>query len=153
MKFRRRWTDQDFPQMSWHDNHIHGFYLAGGDRGTGSLILDIDYILDWVKVETGKFRFNVAPAVLAFHYVANLRLGIDFAEVTAAVGPVSIGAIERTSQADCHQLWRIGINWPTGFISFQARGFVQELRGDPVLWDTQRLNRNELEWRFIKQQN
>src|SRR3954453_15969941 len=32
------WTEADFEQMSWHDNHVHALQIeSGGEHGTGTL--------------------------------------------------------------------------------------------------------------------
>lgn len=38
------WTDRQFAEMSWHDNHVHGLQIVRGAHGSGELVLDIDYI-------------------------------------------------------------------------------------------------------------
>ena len=43
------WTDQQFNQMSWHDNHVHGFRLVAGTDGSGELILELDHIVEWIR--------------------------------------------------------------------------------------------------------
>lgn len=53
------WTDQQFEEMSWHDNHVHALRIVAGAYGSGELILDLDYILDWICGTDGsKFRHS-----------------------------------------------------------------------------------------------
>ena len=129
------WSDQHFEEMSWHDNAVHALRIVEGVHGAGELVLDLDYILEWVKCEGGKCEFRIVPATLTFKGVTNLRISLDYATPTAALGPFSIHAIERRTERRARyeaQLWKILINWPVGEISFEALGFEQRSTGDPV---------------------
>jgi hypothetical protein len=130
------WSEQQFDEMSWHDNHVHALRIVEGVHGAGQLVLDLDYILEWVKCEGDSCEFRIVPATLVFKDVTSLRLTLDYATPTAALGPFSIHAIERrTERRERYdaQLWRILVNWPVGEISFEASGFEQLATGDPVL--------------------
>ncbi len=115
----------------------------------GDLVLDIDHIVEWVCATDGGVRFLVAPATLAFHDVADLRLAVDFRDSGGQVtmNELSIDAITRERVEDqkvCldrpYYRWRIALNLPTGGeIAFSASGFTQTLRAEPVLLDEQRL--------------
>ena len=134
------WTQQQFDEMSWHDNHVHAIRVEEGEHGAGKLILDIDYILEWVNDAGGKIKFSILPATLTFHEVTNLRMSIDYATPTAALGPISIHAIERrTEQRERYaaQMWKIVINWPIGELTFEAQGYEQRGIGTPLLTDNQ----------------
>jgi hypothetical protein len=139
------WTHQQFEQMSWHDNHVHALRVVEGRHGAGELLLDIDYILEWVKGEQG-MRFRIVPATLRFLDVTGLRIALDYATPSAALGPFSIHAIERREeQRERHvaQVWKIVINWPAGEISFEASGYEQVARAEPVLTELQHLTPGE----------
>ena len=123
--------------MSWHDNTVHAFRIVEeeGDSGKARLILDIDHILKWCPEEPGTYSFIVAPATLTFHGVFSLRFSLDYAKPTAATTPFMIDGIERrVEKRERYEavLWTIPINWPSGEISFEATGFTQELRAEPV---------------------
>jgi hypothetical protein len=136
------WTHQQFEAMSWHDNHVHGLRIAEGNYGAGRLIIDLDYILEWVRSDDREIRFRIVPATLTFLDVTGLRVSLDYATPTAALGPFSIHAIERrVEQRERYeaQIWRILINWPVGEISFEASGFEQRGRGVPILTEHQGL--------------
>lgn len=125
------WTDADFDQLSWHDNHIHGLKIIEGEHGAGELGLDIDYIVEWIKGDEG-IEFVIAPADLVFHGVTALRIDIDYDAVSAATGPFSIDGIERAYEVRDRytaQVWAIEVNFPSGRIEFEASGFTQRLRG------------------------
>src|SRR3954447_15608689 len=89
-----RWTQDQFDEMSWHDNHVHALRIVAGQHGAGELVLDIDYIAEWLR-NGDEFRFRLVPAALRFTDVTNLRLSLDYASPSAAMGPFSIHAIER----------------------------------------------------------
>ncbi len=134
---RRTWSEADFENMSWHDNHVHGVHIRSGEFGAGELILDIDYILEWVCVIEGTCQFSIAPATLTFQEATDLRLDLDYAAVTAALVPFSIAQVKREPvvfpTGTATYKWIIEVNWPSGSISFQARGFTQRLRGPALV--------------------
>ena len=140
------WTDRDFDRLSWHDNHVHGLSISEGQYGSGELTLDLDFILEWSKSESGTVQFIIAPASLTFHEVTDLKLALDYPSVSAAIGPFSIAGIERrfeTRERYTATLWTISINWPKGEISFEATGFSQVLRASPVIKDQQSLTKGK----------
>lgn len=140
------WTQHQFDEMSWHDNHVHAIRIEEGEQGAGKLILDLDYILEWLNDAGGNYRFSILPVTLTFREVTNLRMSVDYATPTAALGPFSIHAIEhRTEQRERYaaQLWKIVINWPSGEISFEAQGYEQRGVGTPSLTDKQCLRPQE----------
>lgn len=145
MSARLSWTDADFDAMSWHDNHVHGLRIVEAEHGTGTLILDLDYILDWIKGPDG-VQFKILPAHLSFRRVSNLRFALDYATPTAAIGPFSIHLIERRFEprerytACC---WSVQLNWPNGEISFESDGFEQHGWGVPKISDRQVLSQHE----------
>ncbi len=139
-KRKTTWNQSDFPNMSWHDNHVHGLQIVEGADGAGELILDIDHILEWLQPSEGTFAFRVAPATLTFHQVMGLRVEIDYASATAGIVPPSIDEIVREESR-----WTIRIGWPHGQIVFSGNGFTQVLRGTPVVYDHQCLEPQERE--------
>jgi len=133
------WTHDQFERMSWHDNHVHALRIAEGEHGQGSLILDLDYIVEWVPESDG-CKFLIVPATLWFMHVTSLRITLDYASPSAALGPFSIHAIERRSEKReryVAQIWTILVNWPAGEISFEASGYEQIGWGMPVLCSRQ----------------
>jgi hypothetical protein len=139
-------TEADFDSTSWHDNHIHAFRFVEGKDGTGDLILDLDHIVEWLKGEDSGFRFKVVPATLTFHEVMFPRIGIDFGAASAAFGPIMIDGIERRAEQKAHYLatiWKIPMSFPPGEMEFEARGFTQRARGEPILTESQSLNPDE----------
>lgn len=144
---RIRWTEQDFEELSWHDNYIHGFSLVAGEHGAGELVIDLDYILDWQgRNQDGQYQFRIAPAELTFAEVTNLNFSLDYASVSAAMGPFSIDGIERHVEARERYnaiVWTINVSFPAGQIIFEASGFRQVLRGTAQVTDQQFLTREQ----------
>ena len=143
------WTDQQFEEMSWHDNHVHALRIVEGVHGSGELVLDLDYILEWICNSDGN-RFRITPATLTFLDVTNLRISLDYATPMAAMGPFSMHGIERRKEPReryVAQVWKISISWPKGEITFEAKGFVQRGYGTPVLTEVQCLRPEEREHR------
>ena len=127
--------------MSWHDNYVHAFRLQEGEWGSGKIILDIDYILEWVKTDSN-MQFRIVPASLVFLNVSELRMNLDYAASSAAHGPFSIHQIKRRSETReryVAQIWSISINWPKGEFEFVATGFEQTAVGEPILCNEQLL--------------
>lgn len=151
------YTESDFDQLSWHDCHFWRLELRAGDPDEGDwtsdLILDIDFIVEWLCGVDGGAQFRVAPAVLVFHGVTDLSINIDWGDsgFRSALHEVSIDRIERERVREQkvyldrpYYSWRILLNWPkSGAITFGAVGFTQTLVSETVLTDQQRLSRRE----------
>ena len=128
-----RYTEADFDRLSWHDCHVWGVALHVGDPAendwTSDLVLDLDYIVEWICGADGGAQFRVA------------------------LHAVSIDRVERVRVQDQKVFldrpyygWRIVLNWPQGGeIAFGAVGFTQTLRADPILTDKQHLSRTQRE--------
>ena len=143
---KTKWTETDYPSMSWHDNHVHGMRLVEGAHGTGKLEFDLDYILEWTKNDSGTICFKIAPASLKFREVSNLKVSLDYGAISAAMGPFSIDGIERrTEERERYTatLWSIKVNFPVGEIRFEASGFTQVLRRGAVTSENQVLSSSE----------
>ncbi|MGH8351022.1 MAG: hypothetical protein ACRES5_31315, partial [Pseudomonas sp.] len=85
-------------------------------------------------------------ATLQFHEVFGLRIALDWATPTAAIGPYSLSGIERTTEVReryTATLWRVPVNWPSGAIEFEAKGFTQIAWGREVASSNQVLSQSE----------
>ena len=150
-------TEADFERLSWHDCHIWGLEFRAGepDEGdwTSDLVLDVDFIAEWLCGVSGGAQFRVAPATLAFHGVTDPRINIDWGQsgFQVALHGVSIDSIERERVSGQkvfldrpYYRWRILLNWPkAGEIAFGAVGFTQTLLAEPVVTDKQHLSLRE----------
>ena len=138
-----RWSTPDFESMGWHDVHVHALRIEQGEHGSGALVLDIDFILEWHK-DKSCFSFRVAPATLRFHDITELRIALDYATPTAGMCPFSLGGITRelVTYATGYQTfrWVLSVNWPQGQITFNGPGFTQELAGPEVVSSNQSLS-------------
>lgn len=146
-----RWHTADFDALSWHDVHVHGFRIIEGENGTAELQLDIDFILEWIQAGDGRFRSRIAQAMLQFHEVFGLRFALDYVACSAGMSAFAIDGITRVplreDEDDDIELagieredtgpwrWRIDVNWPEGFLEFDATGFSQWLVGEIVEQD------------------
>jgi hypothetical protein len=150
-----RYTEQDFEQLGWHDCTVWGVELHPADPDAGDwsadLALDIDFIVEWLcrAGPSGRVEFRVAPATLVFHGVSDLSIMIAWGNRGVGVHEMSIDTIEREPVLPATpgpdrpvSRWRIKLNWPkSGEIAFEAEGFTQTLRADPVVTDQQSLSR------------
>ena len=97
---------------------------------TCDLVLDIDFIVEWLcdVGGPGRIQFRVAPATLRFHTVSDLRIAIAWGSTGVPLHEASIDRIERepgpsaSGPRPTHR-WRIAFNWPrAGEIAFDAVG-------------------------------
>ncbi len=150
----RQVTHHDFERLSWHDDTLYGLRLETGDPDLGDwrsdLVFDIDHIVEWLCGSDRSVLFRVAPATLTFHDAGALQIAVDCGDSggQGALHTLSIDDVTRERIRDqkvCldrpYYRWRIAFNWPQGSeIRFDASGFTQVLRADPVLQDQQQLS-------------
>ncbi|MBI4998078.1 MAG: hypothetical protein HZC22_14530 [Rhodocyclales bacterium] len=142
---------EEFNGFRWHDNAIHGVRLVeSADGYSGDLMLDIDFIVEWLPPLEGsnEFRFHVAPADLCFQRVSKLVLALDWTSSAAIFPPITIHEVRRdpvvTPNGEPSFEWRIETNHPPeGFISFRSAGYVQTERKPAVTTDQQHLSQAE----------
>ena len=135
------WTEDDFDVMGWHDATVHAIAVIPEKF---ELILDIDYILQWVHPQEGEtyFKFWVSPATLVFENVYDLKIdlepaaGIELQDIrrTDPRTPNNAEHIER--QKD----WRWTIEAHDGEITFASIGFHQYFRKKPSLGGAQNID-------------
>ena len=153
---RKTLKTEDFEQLSWHDNSLYGIsWKVDYESDTNELILDIDYICEWICDPNKTCHFKVAPANLNFHNITDLKINIDcgnsdFQACLDSGIPISSISKEQIKNQKVHldkpyYKWIIKFDAPAkdSFISFGASGFTQTLRKDPVLTDSQSLTLNE----------
>ena len=152
-------TDQDDVSKlpSWHDNLIYGLHLRGADPDRGvwrsELLLDIDYIVEWICGIDSRTKLRIAPATRTFHDVTNLQSTLDFYNdaYRQNINELSIAEITR-KPVDANKEgslgpyfeWSIEMNLPKdGKVTFGASAYSQILRANPVLMDEQRLSADD----------
>jgi len=135
------WTDADFETMGWHDNAVHAIAVEPAPPHPGSLLLDIDYIVEWVRRPGpgGLLSSWVCPATLVFHQAWDLVTDINLQGWSFQL---SIGAIER-SGPDEHGSFNWSIEGDLFTMSLRAAGFTQYLRRAPIYVRGQRLSAEE----------
>jgi hypothetical protein len=138
------WTDEDLPQMSFHDVKVHALATRIIEPSTFNynLLFDIDYIVAWLCEGPGStFRFAVSPATLVFEHVSNLKFEgeprtpeelLDINSITRAVEENIPGAPLPT--------YRWTIEGHDGNVSFDAAGFKLYIRRLPVVGSQQSLD-------------
>ena len=144
-------ADDDELAWRWHDNVIYAvrFDLGEPDEGDwrSDLILDIDYIVEWLCGAPGESRFRVAPANLRFHDVTDFAIAADQGDSGGrnALFEWSIDRVARQRLERTFDYWRWTIHLhtpPGGSLAFSASGFTQDLTAEPRLVDQQRLPRS-----------
>lgn len=137
---RWEWTTADFERMGWHDATI---YAIANLPETWEVLLDIDYLLEWVPPDTdgGNYRFWVVPATLIFENVSSVNIEL------APYGDITVQGLERGEPeptrpgfegAPTQWPWTVDCN--EGVIAMRATGFRQVVRRQPVLQESQRLS-------------
>lgn len=137
----------EFKKHSWHDNPIHSFRVIEKKHGVGDLILDIDYITEWLSSEDDKYNFKIAPTDLIFEDISDLEISLDYKSCSAGITPPSIHEIRREPKVYKNGYksfdWYIEINWPSNcYIKFSSPSFKQKLRKKPILSDKQIISSN-----------
>lgn len=149
----KTYTNDDFENMSWHDNSVYGisWKMEFQSNYISDLILDIDYICEWVCTPDKSCRFKVSPADLIYHDITDLKINIDWGDSgfqNCIEGGLDIMDItrERIQNQKVHldkpyYRWVIKLQFPAqdSFISFGATGFTQKLRKEPILIESQSL--------------
>lgn len=149
-----KYTEGNFDQLSWHDCSIRS--LAFCELGleiqdqANSLVLDLDFIAEWVCGERCSMRFRVAPATLVFHGVTDLAIRLTWRASGFQIVPGAawIDRIERERVQEqkvyldrAYWKWRIVLNDPPDSeITFGAVGFTMTLRAEPLLTGEQQLS-------------
>lgn len=132
------WTDADFDDMGWHDATVHAFATEPEDHNPGRLLIDLDYIIEWVS-PTGdetQFSFWIAPATLVFDHAWDLTVDIN---LHATALELQLNGITRTpGQPFGRSTWTLeGHNFT---LTITSGGFRQYLRAEPIWSPNQRLD-------------
>lgn len=128
---KARWTEADFEQMGWHDARIHALaFVEDGGPETRSLLLDIDYIFQWVPpvAPANHFTFWVAPCTLIFPEVTIDFIHIDDPQLVFEVEISDLNRLEQPSEI-WGEKWQIQLQ--SGEMTFWARGYEQIVRRYP----------------------
>ena len=145
------WTEQDFENISWHDCHIHTIRVRNSKEGYDyDLVLNIDYILEWIHPQQGSsnFVFVVAPAMLTFKNVDKLVIDVALAfKEDLVIDRIQREEITTHSTLGLHTAqWTIHLHSLAdrhNQIGFQSDGFVMALTDLPKTIDSQCLEEHE----------
>jgi len=138
---KTRFDDSDFENMGWRDNYVHGFYL---DAEKFRLILDIDYIHQWIEGDGENYEFLISVSTLTFLNVSNLKIDVDWNDASLEM---SIESISRSNPRGTLNKklvdydWEIALNWPSAEskITFISTGFTQLSREKPAVYEEQKI--------------
>jgi hypothetical protein len=128
--------------MGWHDSQIHAMAFSPANF---ELILDIDYILEWIhpKPEETYYKFWVAPATLVFENVYEVDIntwsyssGLEIDAITRK----DIGAPRNAEFIRKAREWLWTIECQEGEITFRSAGYKQYIRTYPVFGGQQTLD-------------
>lgn len=133
------WTDADFTDMGWHDATVHGLSVQPTGEVLPRLLLDLDYLVQWVHPVPPEtyFSFWVAPATLVFDGVWDMTGDLDF---TGSIPDLKLDGIRRLPSDDGRDdlpLWHI--EGHAFDLKFRAGGYHQYFRQAPALVSTQTL--------------
>jgi hypothetical protein len=130
------WTEADFTEMGWSDCIIHAISVGGHDGEqdddripNGRLLLDLDYIVRWVKPvpPSPHYSYWIAPATLVFENAWDMDGGI----APSDDGLMEVYELERLPSPDDrpHPVWDFH-GWNFG-LSVRATGYTQYIRQQP----------------------
>jgi hypothetical protein len=139
-KYPKSWTHDEFESLTWHDNYIHGIRIvnphAGRDEYRYQLVLDIDFILEWIRGADGRYSFAVAPAHLTFDVAGPIQVNLDLAfkedMIIDGIEREEVVTVAEKRVGFTKQRYSIHLHNSSGaknVITFEGGGFVQELHG------------------------
>ncbi|WP_139420303.1 hypothetical protein [Chryseobacterium mulctrae] len=139
MNVKNVWTESDFEEMEWHDSYVYSIFLPDENQ---KLILDIDYIFKWVLDETSNlYSFWISPCDLIFENVLYLKINLDY-QNTVGLDIQNINRFNpRLSPNGKILLWDYEILTDVGSITFESSGYIQNIKEQPILSDSQILMR------------
>ncbi|UEG54066.1 hypothetical protein LLH06_03660 [Mucilaginibacter daejeonensis] len=132
------WTGADYEQMGWHDARVHGISFGKNYQ----LLLDIDYIFEWVHPKEGEtfFKFWIAPCTLIFENVYKLAFDLEL----SVPSEMYIDGIVRSKESLTPNGVLIEYDWQIDFdgggITFNGTDFNQHVRCPPQLTEVQELD-------------
>jgi hypothetical protein len=122
------YTDEDFETMSWHDNTVYSMDFPDSKY---FFSLYLDYILEWRKIENSGFDFLIAPAVLTFENVSDLKVELDFYQTALEIDEIQkIGSCISPNRKMILYNYEV-VFFDQGTIRFTASGFTQKLTAEP----------------------
>jgi len=135
-----KWDNDDFNNMDWHDCRIYSITLPEKEL---SLILDIDYIFEWIlNDDMDLFKFWISPCKLAFFDVSKLKIQLDYKNsVGMDINEILMMNPTRLPNAK-KDIYDFEIVTEYGYISFSSTGFEQTVIEQPILSDSINIGRD-----------
>ena len=134
------WSQSDYEVMGWHDCVVHALAFEPNPDGSGTFLVDLDYIVRWVQTtQPGQaFSFWIAPATLIFEDAWSFEAEVsEYSEIHLA-----LDRIQRSEPDQFGRRW-----WTLDGHQFTARllapGFTQVLRNEPIASHRQSLSIEE----------
>ncbi|MCA8961662.1 MAG: hypothetical protein KDC38_14155 [Planctomycetes bacterium] len=139
---RRVWSDEDFEQLSWHDNRIRSIRVRNPAEGY-DFEVEFDHILEWMP-RGKRYRFLLAPARLSFHDVTGGHVGFDL-HYRQDLIILDIAREDIAGEAERREgvrRWRftLTLEMQRAPIVIEASGFTQRLIGEPRECDGQTID-------------
>jgi len=142
------WTDGDYESMGWHDCPIRGIvFLDDSNYEMGQfdskLAFDIDYIFQWVLVETDKgprYSFYISPCTLVFDQAYDVILNCSTVGYTPVLPQISCLTIKLNEEylKRNYRCYDVCIELHNSEpITFHSTGFKQYVRKPPLLVEGQ----------------
>ncbi len=147
------WTQDDYEQMNWHDVKIHAMGTVKTEYEfyhESDLVLDIDYIFEWVPEPPHSitFQFWVAPCTLVFQNPENFKW--EFHQPQDFLLEYEIYALELLAKHPkpmahypdyCTYDWKMDLQG--GTMTLTSTGLQQFVRRPPILCESQSLTSKE----------
>jgi hypothetical protein len=129
------WSNEDFESMGWHDATI---WSLVANPEAFELLVDIDYIFNWVHPAKGEtyFKFWVAPVTMVFENASDVCIHIDSQQGCIEVADLTRELIGPSPNGKFTQ-YRFAFDCREGQIELQATGFKLYVRRPPTLLNSQ----------------
>ncbi|MEZ5016699.1 MAG: hypothetical protein R2800_06585 [Flavipsychrobacter sp.] len=142
------WKVEDYEDMSWQDANVYAmsFVKDAEEALSGNLVLDIDYIFEWVDNDDTEehYSFWVAPCTLVFSNVLNFKMSIDKTEYNLDLIDIAdIHLLEKTPVEEGGFWYSWQIELADGEITFSSEDMYQVVRQQPIYTDSQVLTLEE----------
>jgi hypothetical protein len=125
------WTDNDFDNMGWHDATLWAISVVSEDF---RLLLDIDYIFEWVKPVPPSHYYNlfVSPCTLVFEGVQDIDVSFGFDNMLQpSILDINREALPHLPGSFLPD-WKWHIELNEGNIRFRSTSFKQFVRKQPL---------------------
>jgi hypothetical protein len=131
MVVRDIYTEAGFESMGWHSCSIHAMAFESRRDGTDRLLLDIDYLVEWLQPDPDSETpcYLISPATLVFGDARDLE--ISDIKLSGWGFRLLIRSARRDGP-DEHGMSTWKLAGHLFELSVRSRGFTQYLRREPV---------------------